>query len=139
MLKPLADPSVDIATLAAEIHSDEEATNPNVVKAIGSPVDSRRLRALYFTRATAPYGEGPRYHHVGLYAYRREALQRFVELPPSPLERQERLEQLRALEGGMRIDIMIVDDVPRGVDTAADLETARRLLANSASGEHPAR
>ena len=124
VLKPLADPSVDIATLAAEIHSDEEATNPNVVKAIGSPVDSRRLRALYFTRATAPYGEGPRYHHVGLYAYRREALQRFVELPPSPLERQERLEQLRALEGGMRIDIMIVDDVPRGVDTAADLETA---------------
>ncbi|MDR6303433.1 3-deoxy-manno-octulosonate cytidylyltransferase (CMP-KDO synthetase) [Nitrobacter vulgaris] len=139
VLKPLADPSVDIATLAAEIHSDEEATNPNVVKAIGSPVDSRRLRALYFTRATAPYGEGPRYHHVGLYAYRREALQRFVELPPSPLERQERLEQLRALEGGMRIDIMIVDDVPRGVDTAADLETARRLLANSASGEYPAR
>ena len=139
VLKPLADPSVDIATLAAEIHSDEEATNPNVVKAIGSPIDSRRLRALYFTRATAPYGEGPRYHHVGLYAYRREALQRFVELPPSPLERQERLEQLRALEGGMRIDIMIVDDVPRGVDTAADLETARRLLANSASGEHPAR
>jgi 3-deoxy-manno-octulosonate cytidylyltransferase (CMP-KDO synthetase) len=139
VLKPLADPSVDIATLAAEIHSDEEATNPNVVKAIGSPIDCRRLRALYFTRATAPYGEGPRYHHVGLYAYRREALQRFVELPPSPLERQERLEQLRALEGGMRIDIMIVDDVPRGVDTAADLETARRLLANSAAGEHPAR
>jgi 3-deoxy-manno-octulosonate cytidylyltransferase (CMP-KDO synthetase) len=139
VLTPLADPSVDIATLAAEIHSDEEATNPNVVKAIGSPIDCRRLRALYFTRATAPYGEGPRYHHVGLYAYRREALQRFVELPPSPLERQERLEQLRALEGGMRIDIMIVDDVPRGVDTAADLETARRLLANSAAGEHPAR
>ncbi|EAQ37291.1 3-deoxy-manno-octulosonate cytidylyltransferase [Nitrobacter sp. Nb-311A] len=139
VLKPLADPAVDIATLAAEIHTEEEATNPNVVKAIGSPVGAQRLRALYFTRATAPYGEGPRYHHVGLYAYRREALQRFVALPPSPLEQQERLEQLRALEGGMRIDIMIVDDVPRGVDTAADLETARQLIADSAPGEHPGR
>jgi 3-deoxy-manno-octulosonate cytidylyltransferase (CMP-KDO synthetase) len=94
-------------------------------------VAPRRLRALYFTRATAPHGDGPRYHHIGLYAYRRQALQRFVALPPSPLEQQERLEQLRALEGGMRIDIMIVDDVPRGVDTPADLETARRLLAAS--------
>lgn len=139
VLKPLADPAVDIATLAAEIHTEEEATNPNVVKAVGSPIGPRRLRALYFTRATAPHGEGPRYHHVGLYAYRREALQRFIELPPSPLEQQERLEQLRALEGGMRIDIMIVDDVPRGVDTAADLETARRLIAGSSSREHPAR
>ncbi len=139
VLKPLADPAVDIATLAAEIHTEEEATNPNVVKAVGSPIGPRRLRALYFTRATAPHGEGPRYHHVGLYAYRREALRRFIELPPSPLEQQERLEQLRALEGGMRIDIMIVDDVPRGVDTAADLETARRLIAGSSSREHPAR
>jgi 3-deoxy-manno-octulosonate cytidylyltransferase (CMP-KDO synthetase) len=131
VLLPLTDPAVDIATLAAEIHTDEEATNPNVVKAVGSPVAPRRLRALYFTRATAPHGDGPRYHHIGLYAYRRQALQRFVALPPSPLEQQERLEQLRALEGGMRIDIMIVDDVPRGVDTPADLETARRLLAAS--------
>ncbi|HRO00852.1 3-deoxy-manno-octulosonate cytidylyltransferase [Nitrobacter sp.] len=139
VLKPLADPAVDIATLAAEIHTEEEATNPNVVKAVGSPIGPRRLRALYFTRATAPHGEGPRYHHVGLYAYRREALRRFIELPPSPLEQQERLEQLRALEGGMRIDIMIVEDVPRGVDTAADLETARRLIVEPASREHPAR
>jgi 3-deoxy-manno-octulosonate cytidylyltransferase (CMP-KDO synthetase) len=131
VLKPLADPAVDIATLAAEIHTDEEATNPNVVKAVGSQVAPRRLRALYFTRATAPYGDGPRYHHIGLYAYRRQALQRFVALPPSPLEQQEKLEQLRALEGGMRIDIMIVDDVPRGVDTPADLETARGILAGA--------
>jgi 3-deoxy-manno-octulosonate cytidylyltransferase (CMP-KDO synthetase) len=131
VLPPLADPEVDIATLAAEIHTEEEALNPNVVKAVGTPLSVRRLRALYFTRATAPYGEGPRYHHVGLYAYRRTALERFVRLPPSPLERQEKLEQLRALEAGMRIDITIVDTVPRGVDTAPDLETARRLLAKT--------
>ena len=131
VLPPLADPAVDIATLAAQIHTEEEASNPNVVKAVGSPIGPRRLRALYFTRATAPTGDGPRYHHIGLYAYRRAALERFVTLPPSPLEQQERLEQLRALEAGMRIDVMIVDTVPRGVDTPADLETARRLLANS--------
>jgi 3-deoxy-manno-octulosonate cytidylyltransferase (CMP-KDO synthetase) len=130
VLPPLADPAVDIATLAAQIHTEEEATNPNVVKAVGSPIGPRRLRALYFTRATAPTGDGPRYHHIGLYAYRRVALERFVTLPPSPLEQQEKLEQLRALEAGMRIDVMIVDTVPRGVDTPADLETARRLLAN---------
>jgi 3-deoxy-manno-octulosonate cytidylyltransferase (CMP-KDO synthetase) len=128
VLAPLDDPAVDIATLAAEIHTEEEALNPNVVKAIGSPVEGRRLRALYFTRATAPTGDGPRYHHIGLYAYRRRALERFVALPPSPLEKQERLEQLRALEAGMRIDVTIVDTVPRGVDTPADLETARRML-----------
>jgi len=128
VLAPLADPAVDIATLAAEIHIEEEATNPNVVKAIGSPIGPRRLRALYFTRATAPYGDGPRYHHIGLYAYRRQALERFVKLPPSALERQEKLEQLRALEAGMRIDIAIVDEVPRGVDTPEDLIRTRRLL-----------
>src|SRR4051812_11052954 len=131
VLGPLRDPAVDIATLAAEIHTEEEATNPNVVKLVGSAVAVRRLRALYFTRATAPHGEGPRYHHVGLYAYRREALRRFVTLPPSALERQEKLEQLRALEAGMRIDVTIVDSVPRGVDTPADLESARRILAKS--------
>jgi 3-deoxy-manno-octulosonate cytidylyltransferase (CMP-KDO synthetase) len=131
VLPPLADPAVDIATLAAQIHTEEEATNPNVVKAVGSPIGPRRLRALYFTRATAPAGDGPRYHHIGLYAYRRAALERFVTLPPSALEQQEKLEQLRALEAGMRIDVMIVDTVPRGVDTPADLETARRLLANN--------
>jgi len=131
VLAPLADPAVDIATLAAEIHTEEESTNPNVVKAVGSPVGARRLRALYFTRATAPHGDGPRYHHIGLYAYRRPALERFVALPPSALEKQEKLEQLRALEAGMRIDITIVDTVPRGVDTQADLETARRILAKA--------
>ena len=129
VLPPLADPAVDIATLAAEIHTEEEASNPNVVKAVGSPIGARRLRALYFTRARSPHGEGPRYHHIGLYAYRRPALEHFVKLPPSPLEQQEKLEQLRALEAGMRIDVTIVDTVPRGVDTPADLETARRILA----------
>jgi 3-deoxy-manno-octulosonate cytidylyltransferase (CMP-KDO synthetase) len=131
VLGPLNDPAVDIATLAAEIHTEEEDTAPSVVKAIGSPLSARRLRALYFTRATAPWGDGPRYHHIGLYAYRRAALERFVALPPSPLENREKLEQLRALEAGMRIDITIVDTVPRGVDTPADLETARLILAKS--------
>ena len=131
VLPPLADPAVDIATLAAQIHTAEESSNPNVVKAVGSPIGPRRLRALYFTRATAPHGDGPRYHHIGLYAYRRAALERFVAMPPSALEQQEKLEQLRALEAGMRIDITIVDTVPRGVDTPADLETARRILANN--------
>ena len=130
VLAPLADADVDIATLAAEIHTEEEATNPNVVKAVGAMVSPRRLRALYFTRATAPHGEGTRYHHIGLYAYRRKALERFVGLPPSPLDRKEKLEQLRALEAGMRIDIGIVDSVPRGVDTPADLESARRILTS---------
>src|SRR5882757_4346928 len=127
----LGDPAVDIATLAAEIHTEEESSNPNVVKAIGSRISERRLRALYFSRSTVPWGDGPRYHHVGLYAYRRAALQRFVGLPPSPLELQEKLEQLRALEAGMRIDVTIVDTVPRGVDTPADLETTRQILAKT--------
>jgi 3-deoxy-manno-octulosonate cytidylyltransferase (CMP-KDO synthetase) len=131
VLPPLEDPAVDIATLASRIHTEEEDTAPSVVKAVGSSLGGRRMRALYFTRASAPYGDGPRYHHIGLYAYRRAALERFVRLPPSPLELQEKLEQLRALEAGMRIDITIVDTVPRGVDTPADLETARRLLAKS--------
>jgi len=130
VMAPLQDSAVDIATLAAEIHTEEESTNPNVVKVIGSPISGGRLRALYFTRATAPWGDGPRYHHVGLYAYRRAALQRFVTLPPSTLEQREKLEQLRALEAGMRIDVTLVDTVPRGVDTPADLETARQILAS---------
>ena len=128
-LEPLADPRVQIATLGVEIVREEEKTNPNVVKIVGSPVGRGVLRALYFTRATAPWGDGPLYHHVGLYAYRREALERFVALPPSPLERREKLEQLRALEAGMRIDARIVDTVPLGVDTPDELERARRLLA----------
>jgi 3-deoxy-manno-octulosonate cytidylyltransferase (CMP-KDO synthetase) len=125
----LDDAAVEIATLAAEIHIEAERTNPDVVKVVGSPNGPRRLRALYFTRATAPSGEGPLYHHIGLYAYRRAALERFVSLPPSPLERRERLEQLRALEAGMRIDVGVVDAVPLGVDTPDDLATARALLA----------
>ncbi|TFV45270.1 3-deoxy-manno-octulosonate cytidylyltransferase [Bradyrhizobium niftali] len=131
VLPPFADPAVDIVTLASQIHTEEEDLAPSVVKAVGSPIGPRRLRALYFTRATAPYGNGPRYHHIGLYAYRRAALERFVSLPPSPLELQESLEQLRAVEAGMRIDIMIVDSVPRGVDTPPDLETARSILSKS--------
>lgn len=133
VLAPLADRDVDIATLAAVIRKDEEHTNPNVVKVIGSPVSATRLRALYFTRATAPSGDGPRYHHIGLYAYRRSALARFVALPPSPLETREKLEQLRALEAGMRIDVTVVDTVPLGVDTPHDLETARQMLAGRPS------
>jgi 3-deoxy-manno-octulosonate cytidylyltransferase (CMP-KDO synthetase) len=131
VLGPLTDPAVDIATLAAQIHTEEEDTNPNVVKVVGSPIGEHRLRALYFTRATAPWGEGPRYHHIGLYAYRRAALERFVGLTPSALERREKLEQLRAIEAGMRIDVTLVDTVPRGVDTPADLVMTRHLLAKS--------
>ncbi len=125
---PLSDPAVDIATLAAEIIDEDEKTAPSVVKLIGSSITAHRMRALYFTRATAPTGPGPLYHHIGLYAYRRIALQRFVALPPSPLELREKLEQLRAIEAGMRIDVSIVDHVPRGVDTPGDLILARELL-----------
>jgi 3-deoxy-manno-octulosonate cytidylyltransferase (CMP-KDO synthetase) len=129
-LGPLADPAVDIATLAAEITKPAERGNPNVVKVAGTPVGPARLRALYFSRATVPSGDGPLYHHIGLYAYRRAALERFVKLPASPLEQRERLEQLRALEAGMRIDVAIVDTVPLGVDTPEDLETARAMLTS---------
>src|SRR3984893_17709079 len=108
-IAPLADPAVDIGTLAAEIKRADERSNPNVVKVVGTPVAARRLRALYFTRTPAPFGDGVLYHHIGLYAYRRAALGRFVALPPSPLEQREKLEQLRALEAGMRIDVTIVD------------------------------
>ncbi|HWV51960.1 3-deoxy-manno-octulosonate cytidylyltransferase [Pseudorhodoplanes sp.] len=125
----LQDEKVDIATLAAEIVRDEERDNPNVVKVVGSPIGPKRLRAMYFTRATAPHGVGPLYHHIGLYAYRRDALERFVSLPPSTLEKREKLEQLRALENEMRIDVALVNSVPLGVDTPEDLETARRMLA----------
>ena len=127
----LDDPAVDIGTLAAVIVRPEEVSNPAVVKAIGTPIGERRLRALYFSRATAPSGEGPLYHHIGLYAYRRAALERFVSLPPAPLEQRERLEQLRALENGMRIDVAVVDTVPLGVDTPTELERARALIAAS--------
>lgn len=129
-LRPLENAAVDITTLTVEITDEEEKTNPNVVKVVGSPLSETRLRALYFTRTTAPYGEGPLYHHIGLYTYRRAALETFVSLPPSPLEKRERLEQLRALEAGMRIDAEIVRSVPLGVDTPHDLEKARKILAS---------
>jgi len=123
----LKDPAVDIATLAAVIHDPGERTNPSVVKAHGTPVAPGRLRATAFTRADAT-GPGPHYHHIGLYAYRRAALERFVKLPPSANEQRERLEQLRALDAGMRIDIAIVGSVPLGVDTPEDLDKARAML-----------
>jgi 3-deoxy-manno-octulosonate cytidylyltransferase (CMP-KDO synthetase) len=127
-LKPLADPHVDIATLAAEIKDPSDLTNPNVVKVKGKQVASGRLHAMTFTRANAE-GPGPHYHHIGLYTYRRAALARFVTLPPSANEQRERLEQLRALDAGMRIDVALVKSVPLGVDTPEELVKARKLLA----------
>lgn len=129
----LDDAAVDIGTLATVITRPEEVANPHVVKVVGTPLSGRRLRALYFTRATAPSGEGPLYHHIGLYAYRRAALDRFVALPAAPLETRERLEQLRALENGMRIDVALVETVPLGVDTPEDLDRARAMIANIAA------
>jgi len=124
----LADEAVDIATLAAVIRDPHELTNPSVVKAHGQPISPGRFKATTFTRADAR-GAGPHYHHIGLYAYRRAALERFVKLPPSANEQRERLEQLRALDAGMRIDFAVVDSVPLGVDTPEDLEKARAMLA----------
>ena len=125
-LLPLADPAVDIATLAVEITREDERTDPNVVKIVASPISAGRFRALYFSRATVPHGEGPHYHHIGLYAYRRKALERFVRLSPSPLERREKLEQLRAMELGLSIWAAVAEDAPISVDNPADLEQARR-------------
>lgn len=119
-LAPLSDPAVDIATLAAPA-APGERDDPDVVKLVGAVLAPKRLRALYFTRAPAPHGDGPHYHHLGLYAFRRAAIERFARLAPSPLELRERLEQLRALEDGMRIDAMIIDEAPRSVDRAEDL------------------
>ncbi|MBM3731923.1 MAG: 3-deoxy-manno-octulosonate cytidylyltransferase [Acidimicrobiia bacterium] len=137
-LETLADAAVDIATLVAEIADPEERDDANVVKAaVGFAPGSRVARALYFSRTAIPAGAGPLYHHIGLYAYRREALERFVGLPESALEKRERLEQLRALEAGMRIAARLVDTVPLGVDTPADLARARAIL--EARGRNPAR
>ena len=128
------DQAVDIGTLTAEIVREEERTAPHVVKiAVGfdrtGPGGIKVGRALYFSRATIPAREGPHYHHIGLYAYRRAALQRFVALPPGILERRESLEQLRALENGLRIDVALVDTVPLGIDTPDDLARARAILS----------
>ena len=129
-LAPLADAAVDIATLAAPIVEPGEREAASVVKvAAGFAPGARVARALYFSRLPVPFGDGAHYHHIGLYAYRRAALERFVALAPGVLERRESLEQLRALEAGMRIDVALVDSVPLGVDTPADLARARALLA----------
>ncbi len=129
-LTALQPDGVDMSTVVAEITREEERTNPNVVKAVLGLKPGQKIgRTLYFTRATAPYGDGPLYHHIGLYAYRREALARFIQLPQGVLERREKLEQLRALENGMRLDAAVVDTVPLGVDTPEDLERARLMLS----------
>ncbi|MFQ5785781.1 MAG: 3-deoxy-manno-octulosonate cytidylyltransferase [Alphaproteobacteria bacterium] len=135
----LRESAVDIGTVACAIDDPAARQDPNVVKAvISADPGAASGRALYFTRATAPSGSGPVFHHIGLYAYRRDALARFVALPPSPLERRERLEQLRALEAGMRIDVAFVDTVPLGVDTPADLSRARALLGGEGRSSTPA-
>ncbi|HXS05157.1 MAG TPA: 3-deoxy-manno-octulosonate cytidylyltransferase [Rhizomicrobium sp.] len=126
----LEESGADIATLAAEITDARERDNPSVVKAVVAWAPDGRLgRALYFTRATAPSGDGPLFHHVGIYAYRRDVLARFVALPQSPLELREKLEQLRAMEANMSIAVARVDRVPLSVDTPEDLERARKILA----------
>lgn len=121
-------PGAGIATLVSPSNDPADAANPNVVKAIVA-FNGAAGRALYFTRAPAPHGEGPVWRHVGLYVYRRDALRRFVAAPPSALEKRESLEQLRALEMGMRIECEAVDDFPKGVDSPADLEAARAILS----------
>ncbi len=128
-LEPLSDPRVDIATLVCRIADQADRARPSVVKAVVAWGLEPIGRCLYFSRAAVPAGEGPLWHHIGLYAYRRAALERFVGLPPGMLEQREKLEQLRALEAGMRIDAAEVETVPLGVDTPDDLETARRLIA----------
>jgi 3-deoxy-manno-octulosonate cytidylyltransferase (CMP-KDO synthetase) len=126
----LKDSEADIATLAAPIADEADCDNPHVVKPVVAwNTAGTRGRALYFTRARAPWGEGPLFHHVGIYAFTRTALAHFVALPPSPLELRERLEQLRALEAGLRIDVARIDAVPLSVDTPEDLERARRLIS----------
>jgi len=128
----LRDSGADIATLAAPIDDPADWDNPHVVKPVVAwDADGRRGRALYFTRARAPAGDGPLFHHVGIYAFTRPALAHFVALPPSALEQREKLEQLRALEAGMRIEVARIDAVPLSVDTPADLERARHLIASA--------
>ena len=134
VVEPIRLLGTDMGTLASPTEDEEERANPNVVKAVASFTedDPTLGRALYFTRATAPTGPGPVWHHIGIYAYTRAALERFATLRPSPLERRERLEQLRALENGMTIGVRLVDTVPFGVDTPADLERARAILEQQA-------
>ncbi len=122
----------DITTAVCEIKNESEKTNPNVVKAVVSWKNDNSGKALYFTRATAPANEGPLYHHIGLYAYKTAALEKFVKLPVSELEKREKLEQLRALENDMKIGVVKSDTVPLGVDTQEDLEKARNILSKPA-------
>jgi 3-deoxy-manno-octulosonate cytidylyltransferase (CMP-KDO synthetase) len=132
---PLADGAVDIATLGTRSAESGRSANPNVVKVIATPVAENRLRALYFTRASAPWGDGDLLEHIGVYAFRRSALERFAALPRSPLEKRERLEQLRALEAGMRIDVALVEEAPINVDMPADLTRARAYFEARTSGK----
>jgi 3-deoxy-manno-octulosonate cytidylyltransferase (CMP-KDO synthetase) len=127
----LEDQDVMIGTPVAVILREDERTASSVVKMVGSQIAPDRFRVLYFTRATCPWGEGPVYHHIGLYAWRRAALERFVTLPASPLEQREKLEQLRALENQMRIDAIVVGEVPLGVDTPHDLDRAREMISRA--------
>ncbi|WP_417688545.1 3-deoxy-manno-octulosonate cytidylyltransferase [Roseibium sp.] len=126
---PLSDPSVDIGTIMTEIREEQFRDDPSFVKTVVTPIGSSVFRALYFTRATAPSGVGPLYQHIGVYAYRRAALDRFVRLSPSPLEIREKLEQLRALENGMRIDVSLIESAPMDVNTPEDLERARKAFS----------
>jgi 3-deoxy-manno-octulosonate cytidylyltransferase (CMP-KDO synthetase) len=129
VLAPLIDPAVEISTLAAPITSAEEAASPTVVKcAVAFPPGAKTGRALYFSRSKIPAGEGPLWHHIGIYAYRRAALEKFVHLSPSPLEEREKLEQLRALEAGMVMAVAQVPTAPFGVDTESDLARVRLVL-----------
>ena len=126
---PLADPAIDIATVVARITIPEELNDPAVVKAALSLAPGATVGpALYFSRNLIPSGPGDHYHHIGIYAFRRAALRKFVTLKPTILELRERLEQLRAIENGMRMAAALVDTIPLGVDTPADLERARKLL-----------
>lgn len=135
VLEPLDLLGTDIATLAVATGEEEDRTNPNVVKAVISfeRPGAQLGRALYFTRAASPWGSGPVWHHIGIYAFRRAALRRFCGLRPSLLEQREKLEQLRALENGMSIGVRLAETVPFGVDTAADLERARLVLGHRPS------
>ena len=127
----LADPEIDIATLGAIITDKAALAETSVNKVVAGFADpARPARALYFSKAIVPWGDGPHYEHIGLYAYRREALERFVRLPRGVLEERERLEQLRALENGMTMSVSLIDPARLGVqvDTPADLERARALV-----------
>ncbi len=131
-LSLLEETNADIATLAAVIKEEREKSDPNVVKAIiaGDTLEKNHGRALYFTRATAPYGEGNLYHHIGLYAYKAQALKQFIALKPSALEQREKLEQLRALENGLHIEVGVVNSVPLGVDTPEDVARVEKIITN---------